>query len=94
MWTEVLVNGAAPDARDGHTASVAGSKMIIFGGRGNSVDSDPQVGEGMGTSLLGDEWEIDLDPSQHVTVATDSSTVSDLGKGRCYCCWGLHNRVA
>lgn len=76
MWTEVLVNGTAPAARDGHTSSVAGSKMIIFGGRGNGSESDPQVGGGAGTSLLGDEWEIDLDPSQHVTVATDTSTVS------------------
>lgn len=79
MWTEVLVNGAVPAARDGHTASVAGSKMIIFGGRGNGSESDPQVGEGTGTSLLGDEWEIDLDPSQHFTVATDSPTVSGFG---------------
>eukprot|EP00903_Cladosiphon_okamuranus_P009839 g9351.t2 len=74
MWTKVLVSGAAPAARDGHTASVAGSKMIIFGGRGNGTESDAQVGDGSGTSLLGDEWEIDLDPSQHVTVATDSPT--------------------
>eukprot|EP00752_Nemacystus_decipiens_P004487 g4097.t2 len=73
-WTEILVNGEAPAARDGHTANVAGSKMIIFGGRGNGIESDPQVGEGTGTVFLGDEWEIDLDPSRHVTVATDSST--------------------
>lgn len=81
MWTEILVSGAAPAARDGHTASAAGSKMIIFGGRGNGPESDPQIGEGAGTALLGDEWEIDLDPSQHVTVATNSSTVSGLVRG-------------
>lgn len=77
MWTEILVSGAsAPAARDGHTASIAGSKMIIFGGRGNASDSDSQAGLGTRTALLGDEWEIDLDLSQHVTVATNSSTVT------------------
>lgn len=68
----------APAARDGHTSSVAGSKMIIFGGRGNGSESDPQAGEGTETFLLGDEWEIDLDPSQHITVATDAPTVSGI----------------
>ncbi|CAM9161625.1 unnamed protein product [Ectocarpus fasciculatus] len=74
VWTEVLVNidGEAPAARDGHTASVAGSKMIVFGGRGNESDSYTQ--EGSNTALLGDEWEIDLDPSQLITVSTNSST--------------------
>lgn len=87
MWTEVLVNGEAPAARDGHSASVAGSKMIVFGGRGgNGTESDPQAGQGTGTSLLNDEWEIDLDPSQHVTVATNASTVSGSGVRRgCPC---------
>lgn len=50
--------------------------MIIFGGRGNASDSDSQAGLDTRTALLGDEWEIDLDLSQHVTVATNSSTVS------------------
>ena len=78
VWTEVVVGAseAAPAARDGHTASVAGTKMIIFGGRGNGPDSDSQGGQGLRTALLDDEWEIDLDPYRHVTVATDSATVS------------------
>ena len=80
-WTEVLVDGVAPAARDGHTASVAGSKMVIFGGRGNGSESDPQVGDGTETSLLGDEWEIDLDPTQQITVTTDSPTVSGSSVG-------------
>lgn len=49
--------------------------MTIFGGRGNASDSDSQAGLDTRTALLGDEWEIDLDLSQHVTVATNSSTV-------------------
>lgn len=74
IWTEVLVSGAsAPAARDGHTASVVGSKMIIFGGRGN--DSGSAV-------LLGDEWEIDLDLKQDVTASTNSSTVTTAGVGK------------
>ncbi|CAM9943647.1 unnamed protein product, partial [Hapterophycus canaliculatus] len=74
QWTEVLVSGSgdgAPAARSGHTASVSGSKMIVFGGRGNVSDSGfLQDGQGSRTALLGDQWEIDLDPKQHVTVAT------------------------
>lgn len=79
MWTEIVVSagGAAPAARDGHTASVTGTKMIIFGGRGNGSDSGSQDGQGLRTTaFFDDEWEIDLDPSRHVTVATNSSTVS------------------
>lgn len=87
MWTEILVNGAvAPAARDGHTASVAGSKMIIFGGRGNASDSDTQGGLHTRTALLGDEWEIDLDLSQHVTAATNSSTVTIFALSVCSPC--------
>ncbi|CAM9312927.1 unnamed protein product [Scytosiphon promiscuus] len=77
QWTEVLVGvsgDGAPAARSGHTASVSGSKMIVFGGRGNASDSDVQDWRGSRTALLGDEWEIDLDPSRKVTVATNSST--------------------
>lgn len=69
IWTEIVVNGTTPAPRDGHTANVVGSKMIVFGGRGNSSTT------GHGTALLGDEWIIDLDPSQTVSVKTNSSTV-------------------
>lgn len=69
IWTEIVVNGTTPAPRDGHTANVVGSKMIVFGGRGNSSTA------GHGTALLGDEWIIDLDPSQPVSVKTNSSTV-------------------
>ncbi len=72
----VGAGGVAPAARDGHTASVTGTKMIIFGGRGNGSDSSSQDGQGLHTAFFDDEWEIDLDPSRHVTVATNSSTVS------------------
>lgn len=77
MWTEVLVNvdGDTPAARDGHTASVAGSKMVVFGGRGNESDFDAQAGRGSNTALLEDEWEIDLDLSQLITISTNVSTV-------------------
>ncbi|CBN74811.1 conserved unknown protein [Ectocarpus siliculosus] len=76
VWTEVLVNvdGNAPPARDGHTASVVGSKMVVFGGRGNGSDSDAQAGRGSNTALLEDEWAIDLDLSQLITISTNFST--------------------
>ncbi|CAM9246405.1 unnamed protein product [Ectocarpus sp. 6 AP-2014] len=76
VWTEVLVNvdGDAPPARDGHTASVVGSKMVVFGGRGNGSDSDAQAGRGSNTALLEDEWAIDLDLSQLITISTNFST--------------------
>lgn len=85
VWTEVLVtiDGDSPSARDGHTASVAGSKMIVFGGRGNQSDSDAQAGRGSNTALLGDEWEIDLDPSQLITTSTNFSTVGTYNN--CFC---------
>lgn len=44
--------------------------MIIFGGIGNDSAA------GQGTVLLGDEWEIDLDPSYNVSVVTDNLMAS------------------
>lgn len=70
VWTEILVNSDVPSAREGHSASVTGSKMVVFGGRGvNSTN-----GHG-GTVLLGEQWEIDLDASRTVVVQSNSSTV-------------------
>lgn len=80
VWTEIVVNGTIPTARDGHTASVAGSKMIVFGGRGNTSATGQ-------TTLLGDEWEIDLDPSLTVAVTTNSSTVSENCTIPCSTMW-------
>lgn len=72
IWTEVIVGGQSPAGRDGHTASAFGSKIIVFGGRGNVSTS------GQETSLLGDVWEIDLDPNLMASVATHAPTVSRL----------------
>lgn len=66
-WTEVIVEGNGPTPRDGHTASALDSKLVLFGGRGNVST---------GTALLGDEWEIDLDPTYSVSATSNASTVS------------------
>lgn len=67
-----------PSARERHTASVVGSKMVIFGGRGTNSTA------GQGTVLLGEQWEIDLDPSRTVVVQTNSSTVRTAS-----CAWSV-----
>ncbi len=36
-WTTLKVNGIPPSAREGHTATVVGSKMYLFGGSGSSA---------------------------------------------------------
>lgn len=71
VWTEVIVDGTLPSARDGHTASVSGSKMLIFGGRGSETPSTSAS-----VDLFGDEWEIDLDPSSGKIVQTSAPAVS------------------
>lgn len=60
-----------PSAREGHTATVAGSKMVVFGGRGVNLTAGPV--------LLGEQWEIDLDVSRTVVVQTNASTVRNAG---------------
>ncbi|CAN0423250.1 unnamed protein product, partial [Scytosiphon promiscuus] len=67
VWTEILVDSDVPSARERHTASVVGSKMVVFGGRGTNSTA------GQGTVLLDEQWEIDLDPSRTVVVQTNSS---------------------
>lgn len=36
-WTTLKVNGIPPAAREGHTATVIGSTMYLFGGSGNNA---------------------------------------------------------
>ncbi|CAM9103761.1 unnamed protein product [Laminaria digitata] len=72
VWTEIVVNSPdVPSAREGHTATVAGSKMVVFGGRG--------VNSTAGPVLLGEQWEIDLDVSRTVVVQTNASTAIKEG---------------
>lgn len=66
------MNGSVPTARDGHTLSVVDSKLVVFGGRGNTS------AQGQGTILLGDSWEIDVDPALTASVGTNVSTVSPV----------------
>lgn len=72
VWTELLPQGPVPDPRDSHTASVVGSTMVIFGGRRNITAGEQWM------EFIGDEWEIDLDPTENVVVTSDAQTV------RCY----------
>lgn len=74
VWTEIVVSSEAPSAREGHTASVIGSKMVVFGGRGVNSTANSTT-ENRGSVVLGDQWEIDLDPSRTVIVQTNASTV-------------------
>lgn len=92
VWTEIVVNSDVPSAREGHTASVAGSKMVIFGGRGMNSTA------GRGSTLLSEQWEIDLDASRTVVVQTNTSTVRPAVLGSvdspstselCYCTAGM-----
>ncbi|CAM9531303.1 unnamed protein product, partial [Chrysoparadoxa australica] len=61
-WEHLLVDGARPAGRQGHSASVLNNQqMVIMGGR-NSETSNP-------SPLLGFDalWSIDLDPRTSVT---------------------------
>lgn len=44
--------------------------MIIFGGRGGATSDNGSTYE-----LLADEWEVDLHPSETLTVATNRTEV-------------------
>lgn len=70
------MGGSSPPPRDEHSASVVGSTMIIFGGRGSDRNTTgASTGGQDDLTLLGDEWEIDLDPCRNVVAEANSSTV-------------------
>ena len=48
--------------------------MVVFGGRGVNSTANSTT-ENRGSVVLGDQWEIDLDPSRTVIVQTNASTV-------------------
>lgn len=75
-WTELLVGGSSLPPRDEHSASVLGSRMIIFGGRGSATNATgASTGGQDDLTLLGDAWEIDLDPSRNVAAEANGSKV-------------------
>ncbi len=37
-WTTITGSGFVPSPREGHTATLVGSKMYIFGGVGNGIN--------------------------------------------------------